>query len=95
MLDMRGLDLSGIAQLIVAVVAAATFVKTWLNGFKTDRVIAEQAKIKTDMRELAVNTNSIKDALVVAEKKASKLEGRAEQRAETEASSGTSLTEPR
>ena len=39
---------------------------------------------------LEKNTNSIKDALVASTAKASKLEGRAEQRDETEAAKGSS-----
>jgi len=108
---MDHIDFAGIAQVIFAMVAVASFVKTWLNGLKTDKddaktdlVVAqtslmatEQTKLKADMGELAKNTNSIKDALIAAEKKVSKQEGKDEQRQETDdaVGKGTSTPGPR
>ncbi len=66
-----------IAQLIFALVAVASFIRTLSNGRKTDQVAKDQIGIKNDMRELALNTNSIKDALVTSTAKASLAEGTA------------------
>jgi hypothetical protein len=89
---MTKLDFGGIAQLITALVLVATFVQSFLNGRGSARIEAGQEKIKTDVSEWATNTNSKMDALLVSTAKASKAEGKAEQRDETEAAKVTKST---
>ena len=80
-IDLAGLahvDFAGLAQLVTALVLAATFVKTWINGRKTDAVAKAQLEIKENVQKIETATNSMKDALVEATARSSKAEGKAE-----------------
>jgi predicted acyltransferase len=104
---MDHLDLGGLAQLITAVVLLATFIKTWLNGRKTDALAAAQlqaqaefrhgqAEIRGNVATIEKATNSMKDALVAAASKAARAEGKADGVAQERAAVfGTSPQEPR
>jgi hypothetical protein len=69
--------LNAIGFLITAVVGLMGYLQSRRNGEGQVTLAKEQAVIKTDMRELALNTNSIKDALVVAVAQANLAEGTA------------------
>jgi hypothetical protein len=71
-------DLGGAAQLITALVLAATFVQSFLNGRKSARIEKAQTAIKENVQTIEKATNSMKDALVAATARASHAEGAAE-----------------
>ena len=69
--------LGDIAQLITAIVLAATFIQSFLNGRKSAKILESNAKISENVATIEKATNSMKDALVQATSEAALAKGTA------------------
>jgi hypothetical protein len=61
-------SLSGIAQLITAIVLALNCLQSWRNGQRAKEIAAETAVIASETAAIAVKTEAIADTMQVLEK---------------------------